>query len=101
MKPSDLRLIKDRLLIKPDPVETKMGSIIIPDKYHETQETGVVVASGSGRLDQKTGKKVPMQCKLEDRILYNKAQYETVNLDGVEYFMLNDSEVLAVLTPKK
>lgn len=98
MKPSDLRLIKDRLLIKPDPKETKIGSIIIPDKYHETQETGVVVASGSGRIDQKTGQKVPMQCKVKDKILYNKGQYETVNLEGVEYFMLNDSEVLAVIT---
>lgn len=97
MKPSDIRLIKDRLLIKPDPKETKIGSIIIPDKYHETQETGVVVASGSGRIDQKTGQKVPMQCKVKDKILYNKAQYETVNLEGVEYFMLNDSEVLAVI----
>lgn len=97
MNPSDLRLIKDRLLIKPDPKETKIGSIIIPDKYHETQETGVVMAAGSGRFDNKTGRKVPMMCKVGDKILYNKGQFETVNLESTEYYMLNDSEVLAVI----
>jgi chaperonin GroES len=98
MKPSEIRLIKDRLLIKPDPKESKIGSIIIPDKYHEDQETGVVVSTGQGRFDNKTGRKVPMQTKMGDRILFNKRQFETVKLESTEYYMLNDSEVLAVLT---
>jgi chaperonin GroES len=98
MKPSDLRLIKDRLLIKPDEAQKKIGLIHIPEKFQEDQETGVVVATGQGRFDNKTGHKVPMQTKVGDRILFNKRQFETVNLESTEYYMLNDSEVLAVLT---
>lgn len=97
MKPSELRLIKDRLLIKPDEVQKQIGSIIIPTKYHEDQETGVVMSAGSGRFDNKTGRKVPMMCQTGDRILFNKRQFETVKLESTEYYMLNDSEVLAVI----
>lgn len=97
MKPSELRLIKDRLLIKPDETQKKIGLIHIPEKFQEEQETGVVMAAGQGRVDNK-GKKVPMTCKVGDRILFNKRQFETVNLESTEYYMLNDSEVLAVLS---
>lgn len=97
MKPTDLRIIKDRLLIKPDPKESKIGSIIIPDKYRESQETGTVVVAGPGRRDNKTGEKIPMNCKAGDRVLFNVGQHEVINLDSETYFALNDSEVLAVL----
>jgi chaperonin GroES len=98
MKPSELRLIKDRLLIKPDETQKKIGLIHIPEKFQDDQETGTVVATGQGRFDNKTGRKVPMLTKVGDRILFNKRQFETVNLESTEYYMLNDSEVLAVLT---
>lgn len=98
MKPSDLKLIKDRLLIKPNKSADKIGSIIIPEKYRDEQETGVVVAAGSGRTDERTGKKMPMTCKVGDKVLYNVRQFEVVNLESVEYYCLNDSEVLAVLS---
>lgn len=97
MKPSDLRLIKDRLLIKPNKSADKIGSIIIPEKYRDEQETGIVVAAGSGRIDARTGEKMPMTCKVGDKVLYNVRQFEVVNLESVEYYCLNDSEVLAVL----
>lgn len=97
MKPSDLRLIKDRILVKPDKATDKIGSIIIPEKYRDEQETGTVVAAGSGRLNQKTGEKVPMMTKVGDKILFNVRQFEIVNLESTEYYALNDSEVLAVL----
>lgn len=97
MKPSELRLIKDRVLIKPDKQQDKIGSIIIPEKYRDEQETGTVVAAGSGRLDNK-GNKVQMMTKVGDKILFNVRQFETLNLESTEYYILNDSEVLAVLS---
>jgi chaperonin GroES len=97
MNPSELKLIKDRLLIEPDSKESKLGSIIIPEKYRESQETGTVISAGPGKRDNKTGRVIPMLCKAGDKVLFNKEQFETLKLGSKEYYMLNDHEVLAVL----
>lgn len=97
MNAKDLKLIKDRLLVEPDPEDSKIGSIIIPVKYRETQEIGTVISAGPGKLDMKTGRKIPMLTKAGDKVLFNKNQFEKIKLGSKEYYMLNDHEVLAVL----
>ncbi|MCL5985633.1 MAG: co-chaperone GroES [Actinobacteria bacterium] len=86
----------DRILVKPGESEemTKSG-IVLPDTAKEKPQEGEVIAVGSGRFEE--GKKIPIEVKVGDKIIYSKYGGTEVKIDGVEHLILRESDVLAVV----
>jgi len=76
--------------------ETKHGSIIIPDSAKEKPQQGEVKGVGSGRLSPK-GERFPPEVKAGDRILFGKYSGAEIKIDGEEYLILKEDEILAVI----
>jgi chaperonin GroES len=92
-----LRPLHDRVVIKRlDEGETKRGSIIIPDNAKEKPQQGEVKAVGSGKLLE-TGERMQPEVKAGDRILFGKYSGSEVKIDGDEYLILKEDEILGVL----
>ena len=92
-----VRPLQDRLIVKRLEEEEKTkGGIIIPDTAKEKPIEGKVIAAGTGRLN-KDGKKMPMEVKTGDRILFAKYAGTEVKMDGEEYLMMKEEDVLAVI----
>jgi chaperonin GroES len=93
----NIRPLHDRVVIKRlDATEAKQGSIIIPDSAKEKPQQGEVVAVGSGKLDDK-GARVAMDVKAGDRILFGKYSGSEIKVDGQEYLIFREDEILAVI----
>jgi chaperonin GroES len=92
----NIRPVGDRILVEAiEEKESKKGGIIIPDTAKEKPMESLVVALGTGKMDDK-GKKVPFQVKKGDRVLVAKYGGTEIKLDGKEYRILNSDDVLAV-----
>jgi chaperonin GroES len=92
-----IRPLHDRLIVKRLEEEEKTkGGIIIPDTAKEKPIEGKVIAAGEGRLN-KDGKKIAMEVKTGDRILFAKYAGTEVKMDGEEYLMMKEDDVLAVI----
>ncbi len=87
----------DRVLVFPLAKEDVTASgILIPDSANrEKPEQGTVIAVGTGKYDD--GVKVPMTLKVGDTILFSKYGYDEVKLDGKDYYILSESNVLAII----
>ena len=84
----------DRIVIKPVVQEEVLASgILIPDTAKEKPQQGEVVAAGAGRLDE-NGKRVPMEVKVGDRVLYAKYTGQEVKIEQEEYIVLSEKDVL-------
>jgi chaperonin GroES len=93
----NVKPLADRLLVKRlEESEQKKGGIIIPDTAQEKPLQGEVVAVGPGRLTE-DGKRVAVEVKKGDRILMGKYSGTEVKIDGDEYLILREDDVLAVL----
>ncbi len=94
---SKIRPVGDRVVVKPAAKEevTKSG-IVIPDTAKEKPQEGVVIAVGSGKLLD-NGDRVALELKEGDRVLYAKYGGTEFKLDGEEYLVLRESDVLAIL----
>jgi chaperonin GroES len=89
--------LADRVLIKPSETEEeKRGEIIIPDTAKEKPQQGEVMEVGPGRMTD-DGKKVAMEVKKGDKVLYGKYSGTEVTIEGVEYKIMKEDEILAVL----
>jgi len=89
--------LHDRILLKRlEETEVKKGGIIIPDTAKEKPSQGEVVAVGPGRKDDQ-GKIIPMELKVGDKVLFGKYSGSEVKLDGEEYVIMKEDEVLGVL----
>ena len=92
----------DRVVIRPLSAEemgTKTASgIIIPDTAKEKPEQGTVVAVGPGKFDECGEHRVPMSVKVGDRVMFSKYGFVEVKIGGVEYYVISEANVLAVLT---
>lgn len=88
----------DRVLVRTSEAETKTKSgIIIPDTVSkERPEQGVVVAVGAGRTTDE-GKIIPPKVKIGDTIIFSKYGPDEIKLDGEEYYILNESNILAII----
>ena len=87
----------DRLLVRRiEEQETIRGGIIIPDTAKEKPQEGEVVATGPGRMTEE-GKRITMEVKKGERILIGKYSGTEVKIDGTEYVILREDEVLGVL----
>jgi chaperonin GroES len=92
-----IRPLSDRLVVKRTQEEEKTkGGIIIPDTAKEKPLEGLVVAVGSGTI-LKNGKVVPMDVKAGDKVLFGKYSGTDIKIDGEEYLILREDEVLAVI----
>ena len=92
-----VRPLHDRLLVRRiEPKETAKGGIIIPDTAKEKPMEGKVVAVGNGRVLE-NGKKLALDVKVGDKILFGKYSGTEIKIDGQEYLILREDEVLAVI----
>jgi chaperonin GroES len=93
----NVRPLADRILIRRiEEQETVRGGIIIPDTAKEKPQEGEVVAVGPGRLTEE-GKRIAMEVKKGDRVLIGKYSGTDVKIDGTEYVILREDDVLGVL----
>lgn len=92
-----LKPLGDRVLVEPvEEKETKKGGIIIPDTAKEKPTEGIVRALGTGKTDD-SGKKLPFEVKVGDRVLVSKYGGTEVKLDGKEFKILNSDDILGVI----
>ncbi|MEJ2690873.1 MAG: co-chaperone GroES [Deltaproteobacteria bacterium] len=92
-----IRPLNDRVLVKRlEEVEKTKGGIIIPDSAKEKPAEGEVIAVGPGRLDDK-GKRVPVELKAGDRVLFSKYGGTDVKLDGEDYLIMREDDILGVV----
>ena len=96
-----IKPLQDRILVKRlEEKETKKGGIIIPDTAKEKPQEGEVVAVGPGRMTE-AGKRLGMEVKKGDRVLIGKYSGTDVKIDGTEYVILREDDVLGVLASDK
>jgi len=89
--------LADRVLIKRiEEEEVKKGGIIIPDTAKEKPQKGEVIAVGPGRFDEQSGKRVPLEVKVGDKILFSKYAGSEVKIDDEEYLIMREDDILAV-----
>jgi chaperonin GroES len=91
------RPLHDRVVVKRIDAEAKTaGGIIIPDTAQEKPSQGEVIAVGPGGRDE-AGKLIPIDIKVGDRILFGKWSGTEVKIDGVEYLIMKESDIMGVL----
>ena len=89
--------IGDRVVLKRvEAEETTKGGIILPDSAKEKPREGVVLALGSGRL-LKDGQRAPFTVKVQDRVLFSSYAGTEVKVDGEEYVILSEDEILGIV----
>ncbi len=89
--------LADRVLIKPlEGEEMKKGGIIIPDTAKEKPQQGEVMEVGPGRVGEE-GDKIPMEVKKGDKVLYGKYSGTEVTVDNVEYLIMRESDIFAII----
>ena len=92
-----IRPLYDRILVKRlEPAEIRKGGIIIPDTAKEKPQQGRVIAAGNGKSND-DGKRVPLDVKAGDTILFGKYSGQEIKLDGEEYLIMREDEVLGVI----
>ncbi|GAB6279210.1 MAG TPA: co-chaperone GroES [Bacteroidales bacterium] len=88
----NLKPLADRVLVEPAEAEQKTaGGIIIPDTAKEKPQKGTVVAVGNGKKDE------PLTVKVGDEVLYGKYAGTEINIDGKDYLIMRESDILAIL----
>ena len=93
----NVRPLRDRLLVRRvEEQEQKIGGIIVPDTAKEKPQQGKVVAAGKGKAKD-DGKVLPLDVKAGDTILFGKYSGQDIKIDGEEYLIMREDEVLAVL----
>ncbi|MBM4103292.1 MAG: co-chaperone GroES [Planctomycetes bacterium] len=89
--------LEDRVVVKPQEAESKTaGGIVLPDTAKEKPLLGKIIATGPGKLDD-NGKRIAMSVKKNDTVLFGKYSGSDVELDGEEYKILRESEILGVI----
>ena len=92
-----LKPLGDRVVVRPlDPAEVKKGGIIIPDTAKERPQEGEVIAVGPGRLLD-SGERQVVEVKAKDKVLYGKYTGTEVTIDGTEYLIMREGDILAIL----
>jgi chaperonin GroES len=86
--------LHDRILVRRlEEKETARGGIIIPDTAKEKPHEGEVIAVGAGKIER--GRRIPLDVKVGDRILFGKYTGNDIDVDGQEYLILREEEILA------
>ena len=92
-----IRPLQDRVIVKRIAEEEKSkGGIIIPDTAKEKPQEGKVVAVGKGKVND-DGKIIPLDVKVNDRILFGKYSGSEINVDGEEHLIMREDDILGVI----
>jgi chaperonin GroES len=92
-----VRPLHDRVIVECiEEGEQKVGGIIIPDTAKEKPQQGKIIAAGKGRVE-KDGKITPLDVKAGDTILFGKYAGQEIKIDGNEYLIMREEEVLGVI----
>ena len=92
-----IRPLQDRIIVKRIEEEEKTkGGIIIPDTAKEKPQEGRVVAVGKGKLNE-DGKIIPLDVKVNDRVLFGKYSGSEINIDGEEHIIMREEDILGVI----
>jgi len=92
-----IRPLDDRVVVEPFEAEERTrGGIVLPDTAREKPQQGKVIATGPGKLLEKTGERGKMSLKVGDAVFYGKYSGTEIELDGEKYVILRESDVLAV-----
>ena len=90
--------LADRVIVRPlEDTETMRGGLFIPDTAKEKPQQGKVIAVGKGKVE-KDGKVTPLDVKEGDTILFGKYSGQEIKLDGEEYLIMREEEILGVIT---
>jgi len=101
MMAMNVRPLHDRIIVQRlDEGEQQIGGIIIPDSAKEKPMQGKVLAVGDGRMTE-DGKRIPLDVVAGNLILFGKYSGQEIKLDGLEYLIVKEDEVLAVIEEKK
>jgi chaperonin GroES len=93
----NIRPLHDRILIQRlDEGEQQVGGIIVPDTAKEKPQQGTVIAAGAGKI-RDDGTRQPPDVKVGDRILFGKYSGQEVRLDGEDYLIMREEDVLGVI----
>ena len=96
-----VRPLHDRIIVKRiEEGEQKVGGIIIPDTAKEKPQQGKVIAAGTGKVKD-DGKRTPLDVKEGDTILFGKYSGQEIKLEGEEFLIMREDEVLAVIDQGK
>ena len=96
-----IRPLYDRLIVERiEETEQMVGGIIIPDTAQEKPQQGKVLAVGKGKL-QDDGTIIPVDVKAGDKVLFGKYSGQEIRLDGIDYFIMREDEVLGVIQEGK
>jgi chaperonin GroES len=92
-----IRPLNDRVLVlRIEEEEKTSGGIIIPDTAKEKPQEGKLIAAGPGKLDD-NGKRMPLDVKEGDRVLFGKYAGNEIKIDGVEHLIMREDDILAIL----
>ena len=93
-----IKPLEDRIVVKPlDAEQTTASGLVIPDTAKEKPQEGEVLAVGPGRFDDEGEKRIPLDVKVGDAVLYSKYGGTEVKYSGEEYLILSARDVLAVI----
>lgn len=93
----NIRPLHDRLIVKRFEEEEKTkGGIIIPDNAKEKPQQGEVIAVGSGKVYD-DGRRVPLELKKGDRVLFGKYSGTEIKIEGTEYLMMREEDILGII----
>ncbi len=93
-----IKPLEDRILVQPlDAEQTTASGLVIPDTAKEKPQEGEVLAVGPGRFDDEGEKRIPLDVKVGDTVIYSKYGGTEVKYDGEEYLILSARDVLAVV----
>ena len=94
-----IKRLEDRVLVEPlEAVQTTASGLVIPDTAKEKPQEGKVVATGPGRFDEDGEKRIPMDVKEGDIVVFSKYGGTELKYDGKEYLLLNARDILAVVS---
>jgi chaperonin GroES len=93
-----IKPLEDRIVVKPlDAEQTTASGLVIPDTAKEKPQEGEVLAVGPGRFDDEGEKRIPLDVKVGDTVLYSKYGGTEVKYSGEEFLILSARDVLAVI----
>ncbi|MFQ5797480.1 MAG: co-chaperone GroES [Bacteroidota bacterium] len=96
-----IRPLADRIVIRPAQAEEKTkGGIIVPDTARDKPVRGEITAAGPGKTSE-DGKRIPLELKVGDKVLYGKYSGTEVTIDGEDLLIMRESDVFAILTDGK
>ena len=93
----NLQPLEDRIVVRPgEPEQTTASGLVIPDTATEKPQQGEVLAVGPGKRNE-DGKREPLDVKVGDRILFGKYSGSTVKIEGTEYLVMREEDIMGVI----